>query len=1411
MSSTQVHAGIGVCQTDILTIVCKAVAAICILSDSPDFCIAIAGNNAVGNSNINTLVVEGGFGDLVSRQGLVVGRSEDNDLIASVHRNSTGRLGGYGNLRFSGNRNLRLGSCGNLRHGSHRNLGLSGYGNLRLSGFGDICLVFQYALADHIQAQLELIVSCSILGIVRAPVALFSIPLDVVATDNIADVIQAIAQGDNIPVIMSSAQVHAGIGVCQTDVLPTVCKAVAAVCILGDSPDLSIAVAGNNAGGNGNINALVVEGGLSHLVSRQCLVVGRSEDYDLVAGFQGNIGGLGSYRGLNGLGSHRNLRLGGFGHNCLVFQQTLADHVQAHLELIVSCGILGIIGTPVILLGVPLDVVATDNVADVVQAIAQGDNIPVIVGCAQVHAGIRVFQTNVLAAVCEAIASVCVLGGGPDFCIAVARNNAGGNGNINTLVVEGSLGYLVGRQCLIVGRSKDNDLVAGFQRNVSRLGGHNGLSFGGFSSGRHSHGRLCLGGKLLHDHTQVAGEGAGCVAQLRAAKGFIGLVGTNVAILAFHRSDKGVVLGVVGVDNGGLRDQTDILIAGIAEIQVNIGLGVALHEVQVVAVLGCFQVHVNTGIHVLSGGQVILCVGSFAGDEQSLGNVCLHGVQLVGSSHNGGLNHLDDLQHTFRIGGGRYGGGRHGGLRLGQLYSLVVQQTLAYDVQAQLELIVGCSAVGVVGAPVVLGSIPLHVVATGNVTDQVQTVTQGEHDPVIVLSAKVHAGEFVLQTDVLAAVCKGVCTVGIQGNSPDFLIGVAADNAVLNGDVNALVVEGVLVYLISRQSLVVSGSEDNDLIAALQGDINRSDGRGRHGGLVAASAGILPGFQLTASFKLDLSIAGGVLEVGDVTGNGDSITLADLLSAAALHAEALDGHILSASHNDGNGYVAITCIVSGVNLGDNAGQSCLVGQLCAGLQSIGILDDLHGIRGSLHRVLLVGNQGGIVELDGAVASIANVVLNVALNGDDIADIQVLNAGALHAVCKDGLVLTAFDDHLDSDVAVVGIVSSLNLGDLTGQGSLVLQRLVGAQCVSLVNDLLGIGGSLRSSIVLPGQQLAASSKLDGAVALVANEVGDVALDGDNVIDADLVYAIALQTIGDDGLILAAFHYDLNADVAVELVIGGLDSSDSTGQGSLVGQSLVCTQCISLVHDLLHIVGSFHALAGGNCNQHAAGVELDGAVVVLQSTGNGDDVADSQLFSALALQAVALDGHILSALDLDDDGDVLVLVAPGGLDLSDLASQSRLIGQALAGGQSISGLHDGDHVHSLGQSVLPGVGHAVAFCVGDGSSQHIGGILFTVLVDVDGDSAVIVDNDLDQILADIYGPDHGVGHAANADDTEALVVYGRIAAVILIEGLQVVDSSGDTLDIRLGYGGIGLGGVYNCGLTAGEQANCQCQQK
>ncbi len=395
----------------------------------------------------------------------------------------------------------------------------------------------------------------------------------------------------------------------------------------------------------------------------------------------------------------------------------------------------------------------------------------------------------------------------------------------------------------------------------------------------------------------------------------------------------------------------------------------------------------------------------------------------------------------------------------------------------------------------------------------------------------------------------------------------------------------------------------------------------------------------------------------------------------------------------------------------------------------------------------LGHLAAQIELDDA-----HVVLDHTLDGDGVAALDLINAVTLHAVALDGGVL---NNDVDGDVAIVGIVGSLNVQNLTGQGNFLLQALAVLQLLSGGDDLGG-GAQILSS---GGNQLGhgdlgaaglVPSELDGALSIVlfVVEVLDNALNGDGIAGLDLIGAVALHLVALDGLI-ADLHGQGNAAV---LLVVLLNTQNGTGQLSNVRGALVLTQSKSILQDLSLVGNNLQSNGGGvggvvgatlltallaalhggggvaaavhggggavggvaavglvHIDQGAAGLKADHAAVLAQSTGYADVVTHGQTLGALALQTGAQHQLVSGVANLHHNRDGLGGGIPGGLDLGDVTGQRGGASQLAAVGQSIGLVQDLQIAQSAQHLVVEAGGLGLAFLILDGSGsgeQNVG---------------------------------------------------------------------------------------------------------
>ena len=718
-------------------------------------------------------------------------------------------------------------------------------------------------------------------------------------------------------------------------------------------------------------------------------------------------------------------------------------------------------------------------------------------------------------------------------------------------------------------------------------------------------------------------------------------------------------------------------------------------------------------------------------------------------------------------------------------------------------------------------------------------------DDVDVLLDAVSIGE----VQVIAAFCGlqvDINTLGVVG------LGCTVEAAHHAGEVVSFVLGGLI------QTQLVGHADLG------RGGVSAEGGSGGVRSLANVAAGLAGKDEL--SHELSLANSGSV-SVGDVVGagGGDGVEIVvstqEVLGAAQFHSVDLSGGVVSpvdAGRSDQCGTCAELAFLVGVAFQLQVSLGLAAHEVEADALAFGLLNEqLHGVvdvlggsqvaavlltvevqnlaQGDLLHLQDVGGlslQGTQVDgshtaahgpavqsTTGTKFQLAVVVLDDTGDGDRIGDADLVSAVALQAVALD---LLAVDLNGDGHVAVAGIVSLIHSDDLTGQGCTVRQLLAGSQLVSVIQDLDRIGGGTlcHAATADAVQQLTAGVELDLAL-VVLDDTGN----GDLVVDSDLAHINALQTEGDDGVVAVAIGNHDNGDVAIVGIIGGVNTGDSTGHGDRIRQSLAVGQVIGSLQDGANVGGSLDSVTLLNGIQSTAGVELDLAVVVLQRTGDGDDVADSQIFSAFALQTVALDGHVLNALNGDGNGDVLILSAVNSVDGDDLTAQGGFIGQSLAGGQLVSGLDNLGHVCSSRQDHVPGVRCGAAELISDGSGQGVGSCDITGFVHVDGDRAIFVDDDLDQVFAHVDSPNDSEGNTCDTDDAVTVIVDGGGSGLcgVLVDSAQVSHSflSGGTLRCSrliicgLLYISRGVGGgsirLIDRLLTAGQHAQKHDEQE
>ena len=205
-------------------------------------------------------------------------------------------------------------------------------------------------------------------------------------------------------------------------------------------------------------------------------------------------------------------------------------------------------------------------------------------------------------------------------------------------------------------------------------------------------------------------------------------------------------------------------------------------------------------------------------------------------------------------------------------------------------------------------------------------------------------------------------------------------------------------------------------------------------------------------------------------------------------------------------------------------------------------------------------------------------------------------------------------------------------------------------------------------LFPAIQVTLSAKFQLAVVVLDN-TGNC----DGIGLTDLVNAVTYHAVALD---LHTVYLNSNGNIAKVGIIGIIYAVDLTGQSCTVGQLLTSAQLCSVSQDLGSIGGGLlcHTAAADTLGHHTAGIILDGAPVVLDDTGNGDQVVNGDIFHAGTLQTVAEHGVLFVAFDLNDNRDVTIVGIIGRVDFDDSTGQGCLIRQSLILLQSVSSLQN-----------------------------------------------------------------------------------------------------------------------------------------
>ena len=128
----------------------------------------------------------------------------------------------------------------------------------------------------------------------------------------------------------------------------------------------------------------------------------------------------------------------------------------------------------------------------------------------------------------------------------------------------------------------------------------------------------------------------GDILDIGGGHGVVGVVGADVTVSAGNIGGVDLALLVPGEHGSGLGGQTDAGLAFGVLVDVDVGLGLAVHEVEADAALNLFNGHIHSVQDVVGSCQVV--AAHSAGEEQGLAQFGLLQGELVGATNLRSLN-----------------------------------------------------------------------------------------------------------------------------------------------------------------------------------------------------------------------------------------------------------------------------------------------------------------------------------------------------------------------------------------------------------------------------------------------------------------------------------------------------------------------------------------------------------------------------------------------------------------------------------------------------------------------------------------------------------------------------------------------------------------------------------------------------
>ena len=421
------------------------------------------------------------------------------------------------------------------------------------------------------------------------------------------------------------------------------------------------------------------------------------------------------------------------------------------------------VAAPVVLLGVPLQIVAACGVLDIEAVFGlRSRDVPCGVHIVQRRAAVACAHGEFLAlAGGERVGAVCVDADGPDVGLGVAGQLAVCQRHIRALVIEAGV---LGGQGLAVGRVEDHDRVAFGQA------GHDAA--------------LADAIERLRKQRLVAADAAVAAP--------VALIGVPLQIIAAH--------GVLDVIAAG-RCSLGNLPCGVHVVQR--GAGILLSHGQLLAVLGGERVRTvrvdadRPDVSIRPAGQLAVC-------QRHIRSLIIEAGVFGGQSLHIGWVVDDELLAVLEQRAGR-------GLRIR------IGIRLFAGIYHKVELLLEGGPCAGIRAPIVVLGKPLQAVFIGaagivDIIGRILAVNSRDLPCVVCLTQR-GAGIVRIHGELLAVLgCKGKRAVFVDANRPKVSLCPASEFALFQRHIRAFIIEA---GIFGGQRLAVGRVEDHDSVAIL--------------------------------------------------------------------------------------------------------------------------------------------------------------------------------------------------------------------------------------------------------------------------------------------------------------------------------------------------------------------------------------------------------------------------------------------------------------------------------------------------------------------------------------------------------------------------------------------------------------------